>query len=397
MRGWLRKVLKRIFGDKVVAYLGQALDRLNDMRIMLLLRCRWFLQGDKWMSPQTDVSVSPDTNIPETAKADRTKPQVLFVAGKWCDCKPRYGLTNNEHNLFGSLEASGLATQKRFHFDEYYYRYKHAGDAALVKLCLESRPDLLVLSWGPGSPYDPKLETLDVIRNKMRIPIAAVWCDIVCPNEMAQAEELLPFVDLNVVFGSTTVHLTKSQHPEKYLPTWVPQDPRIFYNPGWPRDIGISFLGGISNYPDRSAGLAALRAGGIKVHQAGGQREKRLSVSSYARIHMRSKIGLNFCLNAGYVQCKGRVFEILLCGAMLLEADNPETSVWLEPMVDFVPFSNEADLVQKARYYLEHDAEREGIAARGYGKAKERYTGGRFWKTILSKLLDTRRWSTFSL
>lgn len=110
-----------------------------------------------------------------------------------------------------------------------------------------------------------------------------------------------------------------------------------------------------------------LRSNGIDVHQTGGQREYRLPVDEYARMHMRSKVALNFCYHPnGRAQLKGRVLEVLLCGVMLLEAENTETAKLFEPMIDYVPFSDEKDLVDKVRYYPEHDAERMKIAGRGH-------------------------------
>lgn len=314
----------------------------------------------------------------------------MFITEKWCDCRPELGITNSEHNLFGSLEASGLMTQNRFHFDEFYYHHRRSGDATLLKLLIISKPDLIILTWVcSGNPkHNPKLETLKIIHSKMGIPIVAIWTDSVRPFIMEMAESILPFVKFNVVWDSTTAYLKTTRHPKKYLPLWTPQDPRIFYNPNIERDIDISFVGGIKNYSDRLAGIQALRANDFDVYQAGGQRENPLPVREYAGIFMRSKIGLNFCGSLDKIQTKGRIFEAALCGAMLMEANNPETEKWFEPMVDLVPFLNESDLVEKAKYYLENDNERLEIAARGYEKAKNKYSGEMFWKTILSRAFN---------
>jgi spore maturation protein CgeB len=71
---------------------------------------------------------------------------------------------------------------------------------------------------------------------------------------------------------------------------------------------------------------------------------------------------------------------------MLLETENPETKMWFEPMVDYVPFTDGADLVEKARYYLEHDVERQKIAERGHQKAKEMYSGKMFWENVFTRI-----------
>ena len=367
-----KEVLKRLLGDRGTALVRRMRTDFQDIRDIPVARGEW-----------RRVQASQAFPAP-VRQTDR--PHVLFVTEKWCDANPDFGLSNNTHNLFGSLEASGLATQAHFHFDEYWSRYGQPCDGALMQVCMEERPDVLFLTWLPFSRFNPKLETLRIIR-RMGIPIVTWWGDTVNPPIMEMADRLAAFVEHNVVVDSSTAYL-RSKWRDRYLHLATPQDSRVFYNPGLDRDIGISFLGSTArgDYSDRRAGLDALRAHGIAVYQSGGQREHRLSIEDYARIYMRSRIALNFSLASTGPQVKGHVFEVTLCGAMLLESDNPETRRWFEPMVEYVPFAGEADLVEKARYYLEHHAERTAIAERGHQKARERYTGEKFWETLFARL-----------
>ncbi|NQT03224.1 MAG: glycosyltransferase, partial [Planctomycetes bacterium] len=317
----------------------------------------------------------------------RQKPHILFVTEKWCDCNPEHGITSSEDNLWGPLEVSGLATYDLFHFDEYYSIHKRSGDEALLNICIESKPDLVILAWMlvPKRYCNPEHETLYKIRNHLKIPIAAMWFDSVSPKIMAVSEELLPFVDLSVVADSTTAYLEKTVMPENYLSMPHPKDPRVYYDGGFDRDIDVSFAGSVEQYPDRCIALDWLRNNGIDVYKTGGQREQKLSTQEYAQTYMRSKITLNFSRHGDSFQFKGRVFESILCGAMLLEEENPETTKWFEPMLEYVPFKNNHDLLDRIRYYLEHDSERDEIARRGLEKANERYTGRIYWETILKR------------
>ena len=76
---------------------------------------------------------------------------------------------------------------------------------------------------------------------------------------------------------------------------------------------------------------------------------------------------------------------------MLLEAENPETARFLDPMVEYVPFRDEADLVEKARFFLNNESKRLEIADRGHRKAMERYTGETFWRTVLDAVFPDLR------
>ncbi len=67
--------------------------------------------------------------MPSVAPGRQTRrPRVLFVTERWTDGNPELGPTNAEHNLFGSLESTGLAAQDRFHFDDYALVHGEPGD-----------------------------------------------------------------------------------------------------------------------------------------------------------------------------------------------------------------------------------------------------------------------------
>lgn len=371
----LKPALKKMLGVKTLAAIRRIRFRLRQIRDLLVVRYQYTLLIIAKFFGKRKVLNGPGF---------RHKRHVLFVTEKWCDCNPAMGNSNSEHNLYGSLEASGLATQERFYFDEYHLQYKRQCDAALLKTCMETKPDIVFYSYF-GGRYDPKWETFSIIRKKLGICVVVLWCEV-----YDLVETYLPYVELNIVLQSS--YLKKTNHPEKYLLLWSPQDMRIYYNPHIERDIDISFIGSM-HQDERQKGIAALKANGINVYQSGGQRINRLSTDEYARCYMRSKIALNFSRGTYWSgnpflihHAKGRIFETTLCGSMLLDSDNPETKIWFEPMVDYVPFADEADLVEKARYYIEHDAEREKIAASGHEKAKKMYTSALWWKSLFTRI-----------
>lgn len=320
----------------------------------------------------------------------RDTPHVLFLTEKWCDCNPEAGLTNSSHNLFDSLASTGLATQTHFHFDEYVRRTETRGDQAFVEFCQSERPDLIVWSYAFAAPdiFNPQTPALEFVSQRLGIPIIGVWFDTIQPGVVETAETLAPYLLFNVVLDSCTYYLDKTRSPEKYLPMWTPEDPKLFFPGTGERDIDVSFVGSVMNYPDRQQAMAALALSGIAYLQSGGQREHRLTPEAYAELHRRSKIGLNFSDARGRgAQVKGRVFEILLSGTMLMESANPETEKWLTPMVDYVPFDSTSDMLDKIRYYLAHEDERALIAAAGLKIAQSRYSAQHFWQFILDEAL----------
>lgn len=323
-----------------------------------------------------------------SAPAPTTPPAVLFVLDKWCEGNPAFGPSNHEHNFLGSLAATGLASATSFHFDQYYADHQRAGDLALLQLCQTRRPGLIVLCWLHGSRHNPHPETLRVLSQSARIPIVACWFDSVRPEVMAVANRLDPWVTLHVVLDSPTAYCSAARSPEKFLPLWTPQDPRLFTSHGQTRDLDICFAGTVApNLPERARGLAALRQAGLAIHVAGGQRHQALPAPEYAARYQRAKIVVNFSrASNGQFQAKGRVFEALTAGAMVLEAENPAIAHWLRPGADYVPFVNDADLVAKARYYLTHESERLAIAEHGRATVTYRYSAARFWQTLFHRV-----------
>lgn len=311
-------------------------------------------------------------------------PHVLFVTEKWCDGNPNCGPTNSEHNLFGSLFASRLATYEGIHFDEFYHAYGIKADDAILARCRSGspRPDLVVATPLWGSEMTPDYDTYAEIAD-LGIPLIFICFDAQDRRTRVGFDKLAPL-------SAATVVLDIADDDElfrnpRFVPLWTPQDPRFFHDSNRQRGIDVSFAGSTERYPDRQRALARLRESGINVYQTGGQRELNLGVPDYADIYRGSRICLNFSRTwgEGPHQVKGRVFEATLCGALLLEEDNPHTKKWFEPGKEYVPFHDLDDLVEKANYYLRHEAERERIARAGWSKATRFYSATRFWSTLL--------------
>ena len=390
-----KNFVKRVFVKKVYDFLARMRHGLTYTQLTQHLELThhfiriWVLHNIIYQLSPSKGKIIGTRFKPGNQDWQRTsalKPHVLFIMEKWCDGNPNCGISNSDNNLLGSLESSGLATQDRFHPDEYLRANQCSYDTASLLKCIRSNPDLIIIAW----PYAPKGNILKKVKERLQIPIVAIWWDSV--NHIEEAESFAPFVDFNLVVDSSTSYIGKAKEPWKYISLWCPQDPTIFHNPELARDIDISFVGTMAGHEDRISGIGALRASAFDVYQTGGQRESRIAVAEYANIFMRSKITLNFCYHSnGIAQTKGRIFESTLCGAMLLESENSETEKYFDPMIDYVPFSDEKDLVDKVRYYLTHDYERAEIAYRGHQKAKEKYNAKIFWETVFNRVFGSRK------
>ena len=92
------------------------------------------------------------------------------------------------------------------------------------------------------------------------------------------------------------------------------------------------------------------------------------------KIFHLSKINLNFTSKPIRTGIPLRLWDILGAGGFALTNYQSEIPEYFEVGKDLDTYASEEGLVQKIRYYLEHEEERKEIARNGYQKAKERYS-----------------------
>lgn len=317
------------------------------------------------------------------------RPKLLLVSENWVDCNPGSGLSAFHHNFLGSLHAADIAEFEAFFIDEALIRSANGYDEQFVSVCDNIRPDLIFLKMVRGvEEVNPSVPLLQLVRDQFGIPILSVYGDSYDDDAMRWIERYNPVVDLNIVQDCYSAYRRYFTDHDKFLDVWTPQDPQFFFAGNEVREIPVSFVGSIARYPDRKLALGALQMAGIAVQQGGGEAENPLTVEDYAGTLRRTKIALNFSrpvFDQPTPQCKGRTMEATLCGALLMEQANEETTRWLDPGVDYVEFSDERDLIEKTRFFLTHETERQEIADAGCAKARARYSASAYWRLVLQR------------
>lgn len=317
--------------------------------------------------------------------------KILFVLDKWCEGKPKFGISEWETNLWQSLKATNLAQVDTFHYDDYVFRYGQGADGALLKQCQKFKPNAicLVLYRLPGSHDNvAQWQTLEVLKHQLKLPIFSIWGDLESPEQVKLSQKLTEVMDF-YIYTATSVALHGIKTNKPYIYFWVPKDQTVFFNPKIKRDIDISFVGSLK--PERVKIINYLKAKGIKVMAGGGERASHLTAKQYAKILHRSKISLNFSRSGWLPVITARSFEITGCGAMLLEEAGPETAKLFIPGVDYVPFFSKKDLLEKIRYYLVHDREREAVARNGWQTCSHDYSAKRFWQLVLAMIKGEKK------
>lgn len=161
------------------------------------------------------------------------------------------------------------------------------------------------------------------------------------------------------------------------------------------RTMDATFIG--MPHGDRKKIIRHLRKNGIDVKTWGyGWPEGRLTQQQMIETFSRSKINLNlansstksriFFWRKGTQQIKGRNFEVPGCGSFLMTNYVAHLEDYFEIGKEVVCFENQKDLLEKIRYYLKNDEEREAIALAGYERIINDHTYEKRFRIIFQKM-----------
>ena len=119
-----------------------------------------------------------------------------------------------------------------------------------------------------------------------------------------------------------------------------------------------------------------------------------LSDEELTKMYSRSKISLGFTTVAeipadgtpAIKQVRLRDFEATMSGAFYLVEYFDELAEFFEPDEEIVFFHNPEELVDKARYYLGHSAERDRIRQAGLRRARAEHTWQKRFQTVFNAM-----------
>jgi len=113
--------------------------------------------------------------------------------------------------------------------------------------------------------------------------------------------------------------------------------------------------------------------------------------SAHSRLEMPyifkcSKINLNITAKTIQSGLSQRIFDVLGAQGFLITNYQSEIPEYFEAGKDLVVYESEEDLLEKCRYYLEHEAERQEIALNGYRKVSQYHTYSIRMKEVLGRI-----------
>ena len=103
-----------------------------------------------------------------------------------------------------------------------------------------------------------------------------------------------------------------------------------------------------------------------------------------------SKINLNITLRSIHSGIPLRAMDILGAGGFLMTNYQSDMCEYFEDGTDYVMYDGPGDLIDKCKYYLEHDDERKSIAINGHNKIKAHHTYVTRISAIIDEVFDSK-------
>ena len=299
-------------------------------------------------------------------------------------------------SFVGPLAETGQANCEILWVGQWLEQRGESLDWTVFRHCIERRPDA-VLSYGwwrerhSEGAGTVSLVTFYLLRALLGIRVHAYLFDQ-AGEHFRVTDELACFCDLAFTHEDEARYRAFTRYFDRHRKMIATLSPRLFHgDPARARPVDVGFAGGVAGYPpERARGLAALRGAGVEVDVPGGRGagEHRLTNEEYAGFFKESKIVLNWSrhISGLWFQAKGRIFEATLAGALLVCEECPEVNRYFRPHEEYVPFSDESDLVDKVKRYLARPEERLAIAQRGHRRALGNYSAQAQWGRTLAEM-----------
>lgn len=106
----------------------------------------------------------------------------------------------------------------------------------------------------------------------------------------------------------------------------------------------------------------------------------------YAKSFKAFKISLCFLRKMNYDQQTTRTVEIPACGGFMMAERTKEHQAMFEENIEAVFFSTNEELLEKCKYYLTHDRERNNIISAGYNRCIRNYSNYSTLKSIFKQI-----------
>ncbi len=311
---------------------------------------------------------------------------VLYVYNLYYQGRQELGPTSSwELTWKNSLSSFFGENVNFFNPDIFGTQSSSESDELLLRYVDSVKPSLLVMIYHNGAKWKRdfiSIKTLRTLQGKTKI--VSIWGDIQLPSQRSLMRKISNYVDLNLCTASSAAVMRLGLSTStKYVPVPI-SDPKQENK----CDCGklISFAGGVKD--NRGKVLNYLIKNGAEIHLGGGEGANTLTREDYLTL-LGHDMTISFGGSSFESLTNARTFEALSQDALLLEKWGSETCKLLIPYVDYVPWFNKRDLLDKLEHYKENLVVASAISASGNGRLKE-FSSERLWQVVLAKLFNNQ-------
>ncbi len=329
-------------------------NKVEEKYVNLLRRVR-----NKVHSPSLEVLIDEELEKNILSK----KRVVIYVGNRYDYCRRYWGLSYEHYNFYETIKNMDCSL---IYFDCDRLREKF-GSAKMSKMLHEAvylyHPHLLFyFHYQDWIRHEVWREISEELPTKTIIYLA---------DDQWRYEEAKSLWKIFNFICSTDSEGIKKRQSEGFSNVFLTQwgcNNHLFRNLNLPRKYDVTFVG--RSYGKRKDFVDSLRNHGIDIRTFGlGWKDSgRVPQSELIRIYNQSKISLNisFASKGEKTQVKGRDFEAVGCGSLLLTKDTNEIASFFIPGEEIVTYTDSDDALKKIKYFLENEDERKKIAKKGF-------------------------------
>ena len=172
---------------------------------------------------------------------------------------------------------------------------------------------------------------------------------------------------------------------EKVIGIFIAYNPNR-WSPSKIKDIDVLFIGQVGSYRSiRQKYLNAIKGfeSKYKVVISILERNNFISWDEYISLSRRSKIIVNFSQSIDFDQLKGRVFEAMNCGAVLIEYIKSPIFSYFDENIHFVAFRDEKELINQIDLLLSNPIKCANIRHEAEAFLKKNFSSKLYWSLLL--------------
>jgi hypothetical protein len=306
-------------------------------------------------------------------------PRALMLLEQYPNCKRDRAPASHSELFLSSLRKSGLV--ERVDALDYEYMSDVGIQAYLDVIARYAdlfRPSAVFYYVNCFQFHAGLMKGLKALREKTGISLIAIEGDFVTMRHLPiyQEQKDQYYSCASQILAADIPNAAQYIGDARFIGGVFGSNPMLFDSRSCEKDIDVSFVGYMrGRMPADKYSLPRkqmleyiaprLERKGIRhlfLDTSG--RPPQYSWDYYIDICRRSRMIVNFSESlSGLKHVKGRVFEAIASGALLLELENPALCGLFETGKHMVEFSTPEEFMEKISYYHEHEAERLAITA----------------------------------